>query len=101
MKIVTLLEKAYRQAPDEDFLNIATELLADLPDRFLLMATKEHIERSEWFPRISQLRDRTWGLVPGGETGHYMWQFREFGSEAAETMLASAQRRRLLKERNE
>ncbi len=53
-----------RKEHDKNTLEIYLEHLADIPFRLLEQAARRHIQTSNWFPRIAQLRE-TAGRLAG------------------------------------
>ena len=59
LNVMTALSNAY---PDKRYekntLEIYLEHLADIPAQLLEQAARRHIQNSNWFPRIAQLREQ-------------------------------------------
>ena len=91
-KCFTMLEEAYGKSESEGRLDIYVQLLDDVPDGFLFLATVEHTKNSRWFPKIAELRQQAFNLIPGGEDGSYMWNYLNFGEEAANETLTASKR---------
>jgi hypothetical protein len=58
LNVITTLSNAYpEKRHDKQTLEIYLEHLADIPAQLLEQAARRHIQNSNWFPRIAQLRE--------------------------------------------
>ena len=59
LNVITTLSNAYpEKRHDRNTLEIYLEHLADIPVQLLEQAARRHIQNSNWFPRIAQLREQ-------------------------------------------
>lgn len=94
-KVFTMLEAAYHVEHSDDTLAVHIQFLADVPDHYLELAAFDHVKMNKWFPAISELRQRAFFLIPGGESGAYMFAYLAFGEDAANKTLAAPARKML------
>lgn len=76
-KVLLMLKIAYPDAKlEEKSPKLYERMLADIPDEVLEQATLDHISRSQWFPKISELRRaaaRLTGGIEQQQTGIEAW----------------------------
>ncbi len=99
LKIMAYLAAAYPdqgQKIDPKVLELQNQVyiesLADVPPAVLLAAAKEHVKVSQWFPKISELRDwaRKLDDIFFEADEHRKYHQRLLGSRSYQAQLAEA-----------